>query len=362
MPELNLRSIDDLQAMFFSSLALNNSPLTDESQGSTIYTLSRAFAALQADTDVRLSKVLKSFFISEAEGPDLDARVKDFGLVRQPGTPAQGYVLIKPELTAISLLPQTILIEPLTTLQFVTLNTSPITAEPLLDTRVAVTALEGGTASNLPAGTFLLIQGQPRVSSYVGTERKADGSYCTPLSGGSNLENDLQLRIRATSYIQSRRGTTVRSIRSELMKDPSIEWVHIRERLPGLIEVWLDSPVPLSPSVIKALTSVVDSIRPAGVLASVFQVSRFNLSIEVRLSISVNLDSERANSQLSSAIESYLFELSLGTTLKPQELEYSLQQTFPQYSPKLLAPKSNVTLPDRTVPRIGNLVIHHDLL
>jgi hypothetical protein len=361
MAEIVPRSITDLQNLFYGSLALNNSALSDQTEGSTLYTLARAFSALQADTDVRLRDATKAFFLSQAEGPDLDARVADYGLVRQPSTPASGYVLITP-IDLLEIAPQTVLTEPQSTLQFITLNPNPISAAPLVETRVPVAAILGGSAGNLPAGTFLLYSSSIRVDCYVGTERKSTGEYCTPLSGGSNIETDFQLRIRAINYIQSRRGTTVGAIQSELLRDPSIEWAYIRERLPGLIEIWVDSPVPLGELSLRAIRSTVDNLRPAGVLASVFQANRLNIDIAVKLSVNAINSSELTNARVSSVVEAFLFQIPLGAPLDVQEFRYFLEQSMPELRPELVTPRGSLNLPDRTVPRIGRLTIQHSVL
>ena len=89
---LTLRPKDALLDSILSSLLAGNI-VTDISQISVVRQLSEGVASTQADLGYDLYSLLQLFYLSSAEGQDLDARGSDMGLVRDPGQAASDPVV-----------------------------------------------------------------------------------------------------------------------------------------------------------------------------------------------------------------------------------------------------------------------------
>jgi uncharacterized phage protein gp47/JayE len=89
---LTLRPKQSLLDVLLSQLLAGNI-ITDVSQISVIRQLCEGVAATQADLDYDLYTLLQGFYLTTAEGVDLDVRGRDMGLARDPGQGASDSVV-----------------------------------------------------------------------------------------------------------------------------------------------------------------------------------------------------------------------------------------------------------------------------
>jgi hypothetical protein len=361
LSDLAPKTIEEVQKVFFEALVYNSSPLTDFSEGSVTYTIARSFAAVHQSLENHLLESQQAFYLSSAEGADLDLLVENDGLQRILGYPASGSVLITPTTDSYTLQPNTILTEPNTLLQFITLNSSPLQLTSFIDNRVTVSSTTTGIAGNLPAGTRLFIQDTIPISAIVGTHRHPSGEYCTPLSGGREEESDLLLRLRAIKYRRASRGTTITAIQTELQSDPDIEWVSVMSPVPGLIRVWVDSSVDLSAAYLKTLSLKVDQAKPAGIVSVVQQPVRQYQEFSLKLQNSLTVDHSQFSFSAREALKTYLYNLGVGVTLDTQALTSFLRSTLNTPDLQLISPVSNISVIEGSVLRTSDLDITYDI-
>jgi uncharacterized phage protein gp47/JayE len=81
------RSDSDILKTLTDYLTLYSS-ITDFNDGGVVLTMLEAVAQELGEQNFQLSQILKAFSIFSAKGPDLDRRVADFGIYRQPARPA----------------------------------------------------------------------------------------------------------------------------------------------------------------------------------------------------------------------------------------------------------------------------------
>lgn len=361
-PSFSPSSIQEITNSFFRSLQVNNSPLSDFSEGSVIYTIARAQAAIYQQLESNLINSHAAFYLSTAEGTDLDTRASDFYIQRLDGSPASGSALFTPMLENYLLSPNTLLIEPKSLLQYITLNTNSISLQADIDTRVPISSLDTGSICNLAAGTRIYVEAATNLRVIVGTHRHPTGEYCTPLSGGRDIESDLLLRMRAINSLRSRRGTTQLAIQTDLLTLSDVEWVSVSSSLPGLITVWVDSSIQLSAQFLKTVAERVDEIKAAGLVSQVLQPSRQFVSISIKVQDSYYLDQTSYSYTLRSLVQSYMYNLGVSSTFNPQQLQSYLSSQLSSTAISVEKPDTSISIAQNSVLRLSDLDITYDVL
>ncbi len=186
-----------------------NTPLSDFRVGSVIRTLLEAAALEDDEAYFQMAQLLRDFSFTSATGTELDRRLQDFDLVREPAQPALCQVVITAPRAVRA---DTPLLAPITVycdetplhprVELVTTANGVIPAGAITSMPIPVVATEPGSHTNIPAGEINFLR-----APIVGLE----GATCTnPISafGGRDAESDDELRVRARRHIRALpRGT-----------------------------------------------------------------------------------------------------------------------------------------------------------
>lgn len=362
MTNFSPRTFEQIQSEFFGALISSNSTLSDTSPGSGIHALSRAVAITHLEQELLLDTTSSSYYLSTAKGQELEALASDFGLTRKLGSPASGYVLVTSSREELPIQPGAIFTDPRTQLQLRVASSSVTSVSFLVETKIPVVSTTTGYQTNLTEGTELIYSSDLRIDAVVGSHRTSAGQVCGSLSGGADEESDLEFRIRISEYIVNRRGTTKNAIRNLLLSDPAVSWVHLESPIPGLIQVWIDNPLIISPSELQRLKDIAEKAKPAGCVLSVQQPFREPVDIEVKVRINRNADQDFISASIASVIRTYVYGIQMAGSFSREDLIAEISRIQNILSVELIKPLSDFTAGQDSVIRIRDFVVSYELL
>lgn len=346
MSDYTPRTIDEIQFQFFRQLNVQNAPLYDITPGSGIYTLGRSFAGMFAEAELNLWQLLSASNIARAKGADLDKLAANYGVLRKPGALAKGYTLVSSWQGKVELTDGTVLTDPKTALQFIMSYNTSQDLRAISDTRLNLTATRLGPESNLKAGTRLIAPGLEAATFVVGSHRTTGGQICGDLTGGAYPETDDELRSRLSDVLTNRRATTNSALIAAVLADGSVSYATTSVPLPGYLEVWVDSPNPLSQSDIARISSIVETHVAAGVLAKVRPLLRQELDINLLIAPKAGLDLDTLTAEIVGITRNYLLSLKLGQKMRRRELVAALMRPGNAIQVQVVTPETDIN-PDR---------------
>lgn len=354
------RRVEDTQREIYRQLANLNSPLTDQSQGSVLYTLTRTMAMVALASDQMVYHLAQQINPALAQGEYLDEICANHDIHRRPARYAQGFALIRCLYQETEIYDETTLVEPQSGQQFkVNIPTQrKQKLYPEVEVRVPIVALQPGAAGNLPAGTPLVClenQGQSLVC-VVGSHRNSSGHVIGNLIGGEDGETDEQLRQRLFQNLILQQSCSEPALASHFYKDHRVLWVSFANPMPGHTQVWVElEPTEDVPVALAELQRLAEAIRPVGTSISVHKVEIQRVNIEIRLSYVQSLDRNTIHEKLKEACHSFCRRLRYGTPFYPNLLERELNSIHPV---KLLKPSAEIApLPYHTF-RPNSIEIH----
>ncbi len=195
-----------------------NTPLTDFRVGSVIRTLLEAAALEDDEAYFQMAQLLRDFSFTSATGVELDRRLDDFDLTREPAAPALGEVVItapRPATRDIALTaPITVYADETAErpkVDFVTTQGGVIPAGRTASAPIPIVSTVPGAFTNVPAGTIQFLQ-----SPIAGLE----GATCeNPIAafGGRDAESDDDFRARARRHIRALPRGTVAALEGKVI-------------------------------------------------------------------------------------------------------------------------------------------------
>lgn len=348
---INQRSIQELEATYFSALAASGSNLVvDQQEGSLAYTLFRGSAAVAISQDNRLIEVQNSSSLIDAQGADLD-RLANYITPRENATKAYGNVLAvaKEQSTPIPI--GSILSSLVSGLQFKVITKS-VTAVTLFETSLTIEALEPGSQSNLIAGTQLYSSSFPNVCFRVGT-RHTD-RYYGDLIGGQDRENDDQYRARAIQALTSPAISSKNNVLNKLRQYPLVDRAFVKTRAAGIVEIWLDSAEQYTASQKAEVLNYITPYIAAGAIPMLVQASRRTVDVTVDIKpFSYTSDLSTVTNQIKNAINNLLLSLDIGVGVSVSAINQSFS-TLVRES-RILAPTEDITCGPDEILAPGNI-------
>jgi uncharacterized phage protein gp47/JayE len=357
------RSLATIQAEFFQTLLSENTTLSDINPGSALYTLSRVIAALQSNADLSLLGLSNTFYIDSSTGKDLEEKAADFNITRKPGDYAIGYALGISQGDSFTATPGNIFTDPLTTLQF------EVTGQPGQDsyvvtsfseTKIPIRCTSIGERGNLSAGTKLISPTFPQGKFAIAAHRTTAGQYCGDMSGGRDPEQDEQLRARLQASILYSRATTEESIKALILAEKTVPWVSIIVPVPGVIQVWVDNPSPLSNAELTRLQSVAEAARPAGTILTVQQVTRYLIEVNVTITPDWSVDIQTLTDVIAGTCKVYLTGLGINQPFVRADLLTQIRSLKGVASANMIAPAVDVTPDSGEVVRSSKISVTYE--
>ncbi len=195
-----------------------NTPLSDFRIGSVIRTLLEAAALEDDEAYFQMAQLLRDFSFTSATGVELDRRLADFDLVREPAAPALGEVIVT---APRPVLRDTPLAAPISVyadatperarVDFVTTAGGLIPAGRTASAPIPVVATAPGSFTNVPAGAIQFLR-----SPIAGLEGATCSNTIASFAGRDN-ESDDDLRARARRHIRALPRGTVAALEGKVI-------------------------------------------------------------------------------------------------------------------------------------------------
>jgi hypothetical protein len=316
-----VRSLNEIQFEMQAAAANSGCPLTDFSPQSVGHTLFRALASVIQQSELQTESQDKSTDLLTATGKNLDRLASPFGLARKAAGRATGFALCVARET-IDLLPQTILVEPNSGLQFLAGNEVTLELSQGIETTVPIYSAGIGNIYDLAAGTPLQIPALPNVSSAVGYERKYDNTACGSLSGGTQAESDNSLRSRLFALLRAGGTLSTEALRAAVLERTNVKDAFVSTPAPGIVSVVVRA---IEPNV-ALLESIKEEFKNycIGAIINVNFANVLPLTVEVELTPSLNLSLDEIKNGVRETIESFITTARLANALNPTDLKIAL--------------------------------------
>lgn len=321
-------TVSEIQSSIEASLRGKVSKLTNFTERSFNFILTRAVSSHFREIEIKLLASELSAYIEYAGGPiteedlrqlgiedvvnpeDLEPYMKDenlenlvevVGISRDQGSYATGFVDISvdlddrvtiPEETILSTSPD----EEGQTIDYQTTESRSIGSGEDTAIDVPVRAVERGTEYNIPANSIVRFESPP-----IGVTGISDS---TAMDGGEDVETNDELRERAKTQIANEpTGGTVKGLRGFIIDevpgvtDEDIGITELFERTPTLVEVTVDGG---SEATIK---DAIEQGRPVGVKHELLRPETIEISVDAQV-LGDGIDEKFVSSE----VESYLLD------------------------------------------------------
>lgn len=300
-----------------TDLINQNSILGNFVIGTNLYIFYRAISETLARRDVRIRSAINNTSLLTAQGESLDLIGINYGITRILGNHSKGYVIGENYLGEIK--KGTILETLDSKIQLV------VEEDVLLSDRVSrsfkVRSVLKSSQVNLGAGTSLKSPLFPTLTLSVGRFRDDQGFAVESISGGSDIESDLDYRIRILNKLQSSflaKGSylTVLSALAESLPEYNIE---ITEDIPvpGVFTVYVDRLDSLTE---QSIREIVDFHKPLGARYQIQLMSYEYIDIEVNVVGNLVSDLDVLRQQISDVVNIYFNNKSIGAPFNKSEL------------------------------------------
>ena len=328
-----MRTIEDIQELFYHSLQQSNSPLNAIAPGDVLYTLVRAICASYLEQDLLLADAAGSLYIN-ARGTNLDAVAGDFGLTRKQGQRSEGYILLfTVNDNGVNIGANTDFTDPITLVQVVTAE--PAGISPYTEVPVKVFSIEESSQANLKANTKLINPDRVDVTATVGSYRSMNegGQACGDLTRGRALESDNKLRRRLINYFLSRGKSTALTIQSAVEELAYVESAYPISPANGVIQILVEAASTLTTTELTEVNAAAAPNLALGVATlPVIQLSviftRININVIPRDS---NIDLRNLATALQQATKLLVSRLGPGQALGAAVLAAELRPFFVAY-------------------------------
>jgi hypothetical protein len=340
--------LEEIQNLFLNSLLQSGSKLTDFRQGSVVYTLSRAVAAVGLSQYRLLEEYKNNNTITKASGEYLNDLANSFGLVRGAGNIATGSVLGYTFDKVEKLNAGAILTNLDTGLQYRTEEEK--TLNSYTETKIQVRAMGIGEEYNLPAGVALYNISNKNIAFVVGSNRKPSSEIIGSISGGNSQESDTSLRNRLEKVLLFSNSNSEYKIKAELEKNSFVNWVGFETPLPGFLTIWVTSSINLTSAEFEILYAQADQIRSAGILISVRQATSLYIDFFIKAT-------GTTPEEVRAALEAYLIQMPISSNLTLNLVSGYIKQVTNADYVSITAPTSDILSTVGQVMRIGNLSV-----
>jgi uncharacterized phage protein gp47/JayE len=322
---LSLKGFSQLVQDMGAALQSSASSLVDVSVGSVVRAIFEANASVVLWLQWLILQVLQTTRAATSQGPDLDSWMLDFGQRRLPASPATGIVTFSRFAAnlPVSIPVGTIVKTADGSLSFsVTEDQSLSIWQPsasvyvvpsgVNSAEVPVICTAGGLVGNVLASAINVI-----AASLPGIDQVINVS---PLSNGADAETDQAFRNRFQNYLASLSRATLTAVLNAITNVRQGLDVSIAENTAangaaqiGFFLVILDDGTGFpSSSLLSAVASAVDSVRPIGTTFTVIPPQVQTVSV----SLTATLTSASANTAgvagIQNAVAAYLNSLAIG--------------------------------------------------
>lgn len=339
---MNRLTIEEYLEEIKLSLVSQNSILSNFIIGSNLYIIFRAISEVLSRRDLRIEEAISALSVFTAEGEELDSLALIYGLNRNLGTKAKGYVLIDNYSGGIK---KGNVIETMdSSKQYVILE--DVLLDSISKRAVYVESALAGERFNILSGTKLKSLSLPTASIYVGKELNQTNVFKGVISGGSDRESDLDFRVRVLSLLQ--KGFLVKGSYLDLLtllvdEYPGLEFNLLEDYpTPSVLTLFISQGID---TLYQDLMLFLKNNLPVGVRYQVvpLQYEYIDLEIDVVANISSDLDFIRE--EIISVCNIYFNSREVGNIFTKNELLGFLNARISVQSININYPIENIVVP-----------------
>lgn len=317
--QLSLQNFSTLVNSMAATVQGSCASLIDLTVGSVLRAMLEASASVALWLQYLLLQVLSMTRLSTSIGVDADSWVNDFGLARLPATPASGEVTFSSFNPASqgATIPNGATVRTGDTSQsFVVVNGPYSRAIGVASVVGQVRAATAGLAGNIQRGAVNVLG-----TAISGIDTV---SNVTAFGGGKSEETDAALRLRFTTYINTRSQATKQALGYAIVSVQQQLTYTIQENvtpagtfLAGNIHVIVDDGSGSPPaSLLVLVAAALDAARPVGTSISVAPPTVLQAALNVVLALDPSVDADVVSGEVSSALVDYINALGVGEVLR----------------------------------------------
>jgi uncharacterized phage protein gp47/JayE len=350
--DLPTRTFTDIVRDMSAAITSSAGRLVDISIGSVLRAIIEANAAIVLWVQWLVLLTLQTTRAATSTGADLDSWMADFSLARLPAMPSSGVTTFS-RFSGIA----TVFVAPGTTVKTqdgsvsfsVTVDLSNTAWQAsmnayslppgVMSLDLPIVALVSGLSGNVLANTISVLASPV---SGIDTINNA-----TPTTGGEDPESDAAFRVRFQNFFAARSRATLDAVGYAIsLVGSNLSYVILENtdasagfRLGNMLVVVDDGTGSLSDTAFNSLSLAIEAVRPLG---TTFSIQPPQI-VQVQVGLSVQLPSAISAGVtlglLQSAIETYIVNLPIGSTLSLTRISQVAYQTQPA-----IINISNVTL------------------
>ncbi len=299
------------------------SSLIDLTVGSVLRAILEASASVALWLQYLLLQVLTMTRLATSVGVDADSWVQDFGLSRLPATVAAGQVTLSSfnPTSQAAIVPNGATVRTSDGIRSFVVVGGPYTrALGVSSIDVEVEALTLGLDGNVQSGVITTLG-----TAIPGIDTVFNANA---LAGGTAAETDAALRLRFTSYINTRSQATEQALAYAIASVQQGLTYSIQENVtadgtavPGHVHVIIDdgSGHPAA-SILAAVAAAIDPVRPVGTSISVAPPTLLSVTINVGLTVNSSANSVAIQEEVEAILTNYVNMLGVGQILRVSRL------------------------------------------
>ena len=288
--------------------------LTDFTPGSVVFTLLAAVSVGIDSIGQAIFMCRNAAYVITATGQDLDNKVEDYGLTRNPAVPATGTMSFAANNAAafnISIPAGTLV------------STVPTSASPAIvyatqsdatllagqtSVAVAVTAQLVGSASNIAAGTQLLLASMaPGIDTVT---------LSASITSGADAETDAALRARGLLAFQALAHGTIASYQAIVEAVPGVASAVVvpENRGPGTVDIFIEGPGNSIPSanILAEAQLAINAQCIATDNVEVLAPTQVTIAASVAIHLAAGFDPTATSALVSTAVQNFITGLGVG--------------------------------------------------
>jgi uncharacterized phage protein gp47/JayE len=349
---MTIRTVEEIIDQMRASLVDDNSELANFPEYGNLYAIYRSVAAAIVEQDVKIDTVSSNLFLNSATGEALDAKGREFNIIRREGFPSTGGIIVLGSITSIPA--GTILTDNQTGLQFTVISRIALTADRGVGT---IECVEFTGLGNIEAGRELFSSLFPNIKFIIGTSYDPFLSvYRGGLIGGSERETDNQLKERIVTTLSTLSTSTVNALKLAALNINGVSKVNIVENDPGLgyITVYVNNS---QKSILNQVKTILNNVKPVGVALQIKSFSIVSVDIDLTITSYNTTNTVNLNNQISSAIQTLFNNLNSGAVLSKEVIAGTVINIPNVINVAITNPTSNIEILSNEILTLNNLNI-----
>ena len=327
--QLQLQTFSTLVANAAAAVQGSARQLIDLTVGSTLRAILEANAALALWMQWLIVQVLATTRAATSNATDLDSWVADFSVVRLPASPAAGQAsLARFTPTQQALIPaatplrttdgsQTFLVTAdATNAAWNAAQNGYVLGAGIQSVTVPIVAVTPGTIGNVQAASITLI-----ASAIAGVDTVTNAA---PLAGGLDAETDMALRLRFSSYLQSRARATPAAIGYAILSVRQGLSYTLQEntapdgspRMGSFVATIDDGSGTPSAALLAQIATAIETMRPVGSLYAVQPPTLITANISLAIATSAGTSHITVAANVAVALTAAVNALPIGAPLQ----------------------------------------------